>query len=82
MGLLKKVASGVLASFPCSRTGSTLCAQNWLRPGWTSFFERPEASDIQRAWGQYAFGNYYYYYSTLFLIAHKENSHGRKVRNF
>ncbi|MCB9773845.1 MAG: hypothetical protein H6750_05910 [Nitrospiraceae bacterium] len=27
LGLLKKAASGVLAIFPCSRTGSTLCAQ-------------------------------------------------------
>jgi len=27
MGLLKKAASGVLASFPCSRTGSALCAK-------------------------------------------------------
>ncbi len=27
MRLLKKAASGVLAIFPCSRTGSTLCAQ-------------------------------------------------------
>jgi len=27
MGLLKKAASGVLASFPCSRTGSTLRAK-------------------------------------------------------
>jgi hypothetical protein len=26
-GLLKKAASGVLASFPCSRTGSTLRAK-------------------------------------------------------
>ena len=49
MGLLKKVASGVLAIFPCSRTGSTLCAQKWLWPflraasgqGWTNFFEPP-----------------------------------------
>ncbi|MFZ1745253.1 MAG: TolC family protein [Nitrospirales bacterium] len=27
VGLLKKAVSGVLAMFPCSRTGSTLCAQ-------------------------------------------------------
>jgi hypothetical protein len=27
MGRLKKPASGVLAMFPCSRTGSPLCAQ-------------------------------------------------------
>jgi hypothetical protein len=26
MGLLKKAAGGVLAIFPCSRTGSTFCA--------------------------------------------------------
>ncbi|MDH5776229.1 MAG: hypothetical protein OEZ57_15080, partial [Nitrospirota bacterium] len=74
-----KSASSVLASFPCSRTGSTLCAQNWLRPflraasgqDWTdpskasgqAFLNRPEASDIQRAWCQYGLGNYYY--STL-----------------
>jgi len=32
----KKAASGVLANFPCSRTGSRLCAQNWLRPYWTN----------------------------------------------
>jgi hypothetical protein len=51
LGLLKKAASGVLANFPCSRTGSTLCAQNWLRPCWTNFFERPVASDIQRPCG-------------------------------
>jgi len=41
MRLLKKAASGVLAIFPCSRTGSTLCAQKWLRPCWTNFFEPP-----------------------------------------
>jgi hypothetical protein len=41
-GLLKKATSGVLAIFPCSRTGSTLCAQNWLRPCWTNFFEPPQ----------------------------------------
>jgi len=46
MGLLKKAASGVLAIFPCSRTGSTLCAQKWLRPCWTKFFEPPRASDM------------------------------------
>ena len=40
-GLLKKAASGVLAIFPCSRTGSTLCAQNWLRSCWTKFFKPP-----------------------------------------
>ncbi len=32
MGMLKKAASGVLASLPCSRTVSTLRASNWLRP--------------------------------------------------
>ena len=31
-GMLKKAASGVLASLPCSRTVSTLRAPNWLRP--------------------------------------------------
>ncbi len=32
LGLLKKAASGVLASFPGLRFPSTLRAQNWLRP--------------------------------------------------
>jgi hypothetical protein len=31
MGLLKKASSGVLAIFPCSCSGNTLYAQNWLR---------------------------------------------------
>ncbi len=39
VGMLKKVASGVLASLPCSRTRCTLRASNWLRPCWTDFFE-------------------------------------------
>ena len=39
MGMLKKAASGVLAILPCSRTGSTLRASNWLRPCWTDFFD-------------------------------------------
>ncbi|WNM58047.1 hypothetical protein [Candidatus Nitrospira allomarina] len=38
-GLLKKVASGVLAIFPCSRTKRTLRAKKRLRPCWTDFFE-------------------------------------------
>jgi len=46
MGQLKKAASGVLAIFPCSRTGSTLRAQKGLRPCWTDL-NRPEASDRQ-----------------------------------
>ncbi len=37
-GLLKKVASGVLAIFLCSRTARTLRAQKWLWPCWTKFF--------------------------------------------
>ncbi|MEC4674348.1 MAG: glycine betaine ABC transporter substrate-binding protein, partial [Nitrospirota bacterium] len=38
-GMLKKAASGVLASLPCSRTGSTLRAPKWLWPCWTDFFD-------------------------------------------
>ena len=32
MGMLKKAASCVLATLPCSRTVSTFRASNWLRP--------------------------------------------------
>ncbi len=39
MGMLKKAASGVLASLPCARTMSTLRASNRLRPCWTDFFD-------------------------------------------
>ncbi len=39
MGMLKKVASGVLTLLPCSRTESTLRAPKGLRPCWTNFFE-------------------------------------------
>ena len=46
MALLKKSASGVLASFPCSRIASTLRAQNWLRPCWTNFFEQRLAIEM------------------------------------
>jgi len=62
-GLLKKAASGVLAIFPCSGTGSTRCAQKWLQPfllygswqDWTNpstssghgFLNCPEAFDMQ-----------------------------------
>jgi len=44
-GRLKKAASGVLAIFLCSRTGSTLRAKKWLWPSWTDFFE-----PTQRLW--------------------------------
>jgi len=45
-GLLKKAASGVRAIFPCSRIASTLRAQKWLWPCWTTFLNRPKASDM------------------------------------
>ena len=44
---LKKGASGVLANFECSRTGSTFRAQNYLRPCWTTFLNRPKVFPIQ-----------------------------------
>ena len=47
-GLLKKGASGVLASFPCSRIASTLRAQTWLRPCWTDIFEQTLAFEGQK----------------------------------
>ncbi|HNP61473.1 MAG TPA: hypothetical protein PKM72_11580, partial [Nitrospirales bacterium] len=66
---MKKAASAVLAIFPCSRTGSTLCAQKCLWPshrhdsgqGWTNFFEPPPRPLIDNVpGGQFALGNYYY----------------------
>ena len=62
MDQLKKAASGVLASFSGpsgsqtwrssrrerSRIASTLCAQNWLRPCWTNFFERILAFECRK----------------------------------
>ena len=62
MGRWKKVANGVLAIFPCSRTGSTLRAENKgfdLRDepstirglAGRNFLNRPEASDRPRVCG-------------------------------
>jgi len=60
---LKKGASGrrrakaamatarVLANFECLRTGSTLRAQNCLRPCWTDFFEPTRIGLIQDSSG-------------------------------
>ena len=49
--MLKKAASGVLASLPCSRTGSTLRAPNWLRPCWTDFFDHSRRLLISVSFG-------------------------------
>jgi len=46
--MLKKVASGVLALLPCSRTGSTLRAPKGLWPCWTDFFEHSHLLNIFR----------------------------------
>ncbi len=46
-GRLKKAASGVLANFECSRTGSTIRAQHCLRPCWTTFLNRPKVFPFQ-----------------------------------
>jgi len=39
LGMMKKTASGVLVTLPCSRTGSMLRASKWLRPCWVDFFD-------------------------------------------
>jgi len=62
-GLLKKVASSVLAIFPYSRIASTLRAKKWLWPCWTNpsagsghaFLNRPEVSDIPAVPGRFHF---------------------------
>jgi hypothetical protein len=51
--MLKKTASGVLATLPCPRTENTLRVSKWLRPCRADFFDLPPVAEVDFVWDIY-----------------------------